>query len=87
MAIAGLVAWEADGVARVVCRVVEQIDVGKADTPDQEPAEQRGKYRSDQRFQSRGGVGPYTHSSSDNLRLRELLLLSPDSPAGASPAR
>ena len=73
-AIPGLMAGKAGGVAGVVRGVMNHIDVRKADTPNQESAEESGKDRRDKRVRSGGDGRPGTRPGADDFRLHKLLL-------------
>jgi hypothetical protein len=53
-------AGEAGGMASVMRRVMEHVDVRKADTPNQESAEKGGKHSRDERIRSGGDLRPGT---------------------------
>jgi hypothetical protein len=43
-------------MAGVVCGVMNNVDVRKPDTPDQEGAEESGEYRRDKALRTGGGL-------------------------------
>jgi hypothetical protein len=73
-AISGLVAGEANRVASVVRRVVEYVDVRKADAPNQETPEKGSKDSGGECLQPGGDLGPGARSRTDSLRAHEFLL-------------
>src|SRR5690349_24994837 len=73
-AIPGLMAGKTGGMAGVVRGVMNHIDVRKADTPNQESAEESGKDRRDKRVRSGGDGRPGTWPGADDVRLHEFVL-------------
>ena len=66
-----LVAGEAGRVASVVRRVVEYVDVRKADTPNQETPEKSGKHSGGDRLRPRGSLRSRARLRTDCLRSHE----------------